>query len=164
MKNWKEYVGYMNIPSTEDGVELDTFSVYYVAATKPSEQQVERQKTLAEQRGEEYHETKCIISIFQEKLDTSEITMTEEEMSEVVENLIETFPIVKSENSVDLERQKINVAKNTFRGPANINFKNSWYYKGSSQHDAPIIVTQYKEKYHVFQHPNFNSYGFNVGQ
>lgn len=40
----------------------------------------------------------------------------------------------------------------------------SVFYKGDSPYDVPLIVSEYKGKYAVYKHPDFEKYGFTVNK
>lgn len=97
-----------------------------------------------------------------------ECTLTEEEMTEEVDALLTSFEpyIVDSAiNRAAIEDEVSFKIKPKCRlGIGNTKYKNSIYYKGDSVTDSPIIVAEFNDRYAVFKHPNFDTYGFVITQ
>jgi len=101
-----------------------------------------------------------------------ECTMTEQEVSEKVEDMLQQFPIARSRfdgpeenkeqaHKIEIQMHSNNVARQTRRGFANKQHGNTHLYVGTSAMDAPIIVAQFEDKFGIFKHPKFDNYGFN---
>ena len=143
MKNWRDYVGYQPIALSDPDPNKTDISLHFLTGIENSDGNVRLQ-------------------ILREKFDLSEVVLTDDEVGNTVEELLLSFPIVSCENIVTVERQKLQVAKDTNRGVATTNYNNTWFYKGTSPTDSPIIVCGLEDKYYVFKHPDFEKYGFNV--
>ncbi len=147
MENWRDYVGYQPISLTDKDPENTTINLFF----------------LTSYRGEGIE-----LRVLKEQFDLSEVVLTDEEVGSKVEELLLSFPKVKLEAKRDMTindmliRNKEAVATASRRGRANTNYNDTWFYKGVSPMDAPIIVCGLDDKYYVFSHPNFKLYGFNV--
>jgi len=139
MDNWKDYVGF------QENKELNksSIAVFYLKVFTENSSLIN-------------------IRILKDNINVSELTLDESEIGKKVEEILTEFPTVKVKNDIDLERSKLDVVKKTRRGYVKTNYKNTWYYKGGSAYDSPIIVMSYNDKYFVFKHPDFKNYGFNV--
>lgn len=146
MKNWKDYVGYQ--PSA---------LVLFYLTTKHT--QIDAKELGYADSGNEVPHISFTIERI--KLKEENFTIPESEVGGVVEQLLYQFPHKEaSTEKFELQRHIVNVARETRRGMANKNWKNVWYYAGSSAFDHPILVTEYNGKYAVVKHPAFEKYGF----
>lgn len=100
------------------------------------------------------------ILIMREKIDESEMTLTEDEVGQAVEDVLSTFPTQEIKSEVDLMRVKNEIARTCRRAHPASYFNGAWYYKGSSIYDSAIYVIGYKGKYAVKKHRDFDKYGF----
>jgi hypothetical protein len=149
--NWREFVGLQPLPAQAGMCFYMEARVDGAVQDEPAANQI----TISV--------LKCAI----------ECTMTEQEVSEKVEDMLQQFPIARSKctqyNTTDIEQaHKIeiqmhsnNVARLTHRGFANKQHGNTHLYVGTSAMDAPIIVAQFEDKFGIFKHPKFDNYGFN---
>lgn len=140
MKNWRDYAGYGEAFPSKEPDKLS--GIYLTSIIKEDET--------------------TTISLERFLIPLTEFNLTEEEVGEKVEELLNQFPIVETKSKSDVERERSRVAKVTRRGFANTQFNNTHFYKGSNGSDAPIIVTHNEGKFHVFKHPKFEQYGFTV--
>lgn len=142
MENWKDYVGFQPIADNYE-IKDDAIPVFFLTV------ETQTSKGIA-------------ISILREKIDQSLFVLTESEVGDKVEEILNEFPQIKIEDEIQLARAKNQVAIVSHRGTANTNYNTTWFYKGINAFDAPIVVSQLVDKYHVFKHPDFEKYGFNV--
>ena len=61
---------------------------------------------------------------------------------------------------IQTQKVKTSIAKISRRGLGNTQYGNAIFYKGNSEFDCPVIVSEYNGNYGVFKHPNFEQYGF----
>ena len=145
MQNWKDYVGFQPINEADFNDTTKPLYAHYLTARDDGASG---------------------FRIFRIPFMSNDVTLTDEEVNVKVEELLTEFPTVhisKNYNpSIDLERAKIQVAKDSMRAAAQTNYNNTWFYKGSYAFDVPIIVCGIDDKYIVLKHPNFEKYGFNV--
>ena len=146
MDNWKDYVGYQPIKELNDQGKAGLFYLVVGPTTETTPA----------------GDTRMFIRIDKEMFLPEDFTLTEAEVGPAIETLMMRFPIINVANMVDLERAKLNVARETRRGVATTNWNDIWYYKGDSPTDSPIIVVSYEGKYAIFEHPKFMTYGFVV--
>jgi len=140
MDNWKDYVGYQ--PLNEEELPKYYNTLIYNVTTKAD------------------GSPDVSVRIMREKIDISEMTLTEDEVGQAVEDVLLTFPTQEIKNEVELMRAKNNVARTSCRAHPNTNFNGAWYYKGSSVTDSAIYVIGYKGQYAVKKHVSFDNYGF----
>lgn len=134
IKNWKDYVGFYK---SEDAPENNEVKIFYLSM----------------------FDSAGAISMKLTKI-KAELNMNEDEVGKWVEDQLKTFPIVECENEFALLRAKNNVARQSCRAPANVNYENVWLYKGSSTTDTALFVVEYDGKFAVLKHPHFEKYGF----
>ena len=93
-----------------------------------------------------------------------ECTLTEEEMIEQVDALLMSFEPYIVGSAIDRaaieDEVSFKIEPKCRLGIGNTKYKNSIYYKGDSVTDSAIIVAEFNDKYAVFKHPNFDTYGF----
>ena len=142
MENWKDYVGFQPVADDYE-IKDDVVPVFFLT--------IETQTS-----------KKIAMAILREKIDQSLFVLTESEVGDKVEEILNEFPQIKIEHEIELARAKNQVAIDSRRGIANTNYNNTWFYKGLNAFDVPIIVSQLGDKYYVFKHPVFEKYGFNV--
>ena len=148
MKNWKDYVGFQPAgPEPRDpftGVMLFYLdSGYTKGETSDWPVQIE-------------------ISIKKVAIVPEEFIISEDHIGDVVQSTLKLFPVIETSNVYERDRERTRVAMNTRRGAANTNFGTTWFYRGNSMFDQPIMVTEYKSKYAIWRHPKFSDYGFNT--
>ena len=141
MKNWRDYVGYQPIALSDPN--NTTIGLHFLTGLANNDGNIS-------------------LRILRENFDLSEVVLTDDEVGDAVEELLQSLPTARCDNVVAIERSKLQVAKDTNRGVATTNYNNTWFYKGTSPTDAPIIVCGLEDKYYVFKHPDFEKYGFNV--
>lgn len=96
-----------------------------------------------------------------------ECTLTEQQVGEVVEKALLSFPPAPvfmcdpytRHPKLIIERVANEIARNSLRGVGNTRWKNVLWYKGESK-DSPIVVVKHNKKFGVFKHPDFDKYGF----
>lgn len=147
MNNWKDYVGYQ--PLNEE--ELPKAYQIVVYTVKPEE----NGSSLVSQRMDVARHMDEV------EIDLSEMTLTEDEVGQAVEDVILTFPTQEIKSIVELQRAKINISRTSRLAPPPINFNAAWYHNGSFT-DSAIYVIGYKGQYAVKKHPDFDKYGFVV--
>jgi hypothetical protein len=136
IEDLKPYIGFQETKEPEDG----TVKILYMKVTENGPMDIN-------------------FSIERHKC---EMNLSEEEAIEQIEALLDSFSDVVENETIIIERAKSQVASKSRRGFANTNYKNSWFYKGTSYSDAPIIVAHHEGKYAIFKHPNFDKYGFKI--
>lgn len=146
MKNWREYVGY------QSGVAIRPMGSIRPAYVRNMFLEVKTQ----------FDGTITNVAFEQHDIPLGEVNLTDEEVGAEVERLLQTFTHRVENDPIEIERAKFRVAHRSKRGPANCNFGKACFYLGSAAFDAPIIVTEYEEKFHIFQNPNFDDYGYIV--
>lgn len=99
-----------------------------------------------------------------------EFIYTEDELNDIIQSVLLEFPDIGIKNDIEIQLDKIAVARKTRRGVANTNYKDVYFYMNQTAKnpharrcDCPIIVAKYQNKYAVFKHPDFENYGFKVG-
>lgn len=149
MENWRDFVGH----------QKTAVAIRPIGKARPNRVRITFFKTSVDVDGE-----KRTTALSVEKLDVplDEVNLTDEEVGVEVERLLHTFAHRSSSDPIDIERAKFGVAKRSMRGSAMTNFGKVWFYRGTSAPDAPIIVAEYQGKFAIFQHPNFDDYGFIV--
>jgi hypothetical protein len=139
MKNWRDYVGYQPLDQYEAPK-----GYYVLTAVKPNAD----------------GSPSGSFTIIREPIDVSEITLTEDQVGQAVEDVMKSFPKKDIITNIDLEQAKVQVAEDTRRAFATTNFGRAWYYHGGSFTDSAIYVIEYRGKYAVKKHPDFDKYGF----
>ena len=110
-----------------------------------------------------------VMSVMKELI---ECTLTEQEVAERVEDMLQQFPIKRSKVDVrpelmtqarliEIDMLKNQVAQATRRGRPNKQHGDTFFYLGDSKTDAPIFVVQFEDKFGIFKHPKFDDFGFN---
>lgn len=137
IKDLKPYIDFYDVKEVED----DTAKVFYmvVESTGPLDMHLEIKSQ------------ECALNL------------TEAEAIKQIDTLFNSFTTTVENNPVEIERAKNTVAKKTRRGRANLNYNNTWFYKGSYKADSPVIVAHCDGRYAVFSHPKFDDYGFRIG-
>lgn len=141
MNNWKDYVAYQ--PLDDEGLPLGYYTLVYTVTTNAN------------------GSTNVSPHIDRVAIDLSEMTLTEDEVGQAVEDVLTTFPTQEIKSIVDLQRAKNNVALTTRHAVPETNFNGAWYFNGSAI-DSAIYVIGYKGQYAVKKHVNFDDYGFVV--
>lgn len=90
-----------------------------------------------------------------------ECIYTLEQVTNLVHEALESFTTkVKINTDIELKSNQLRVAEKCRRGVANTKWNNTWFYKGASPFDAPIIVTHFNNKYAFYKVADFDKYGF----
>jgi hypothetical protein len=133
MKNWKDYVG--DVVELDDVVDIKDQS-YLIATAK---------------------------GVFFDKFVVEDLSdpQTEDTIGDLVEEAFLSFPAIQLTSNYNLQDAKIDVACNTYRSLANVNWNNVWLYQdGVSEEDQALFVFRVEESYYIAKHPNFSKYGF----
>lgn len=83
-------------------------------------------------------------------------TMTLEQALIGAGNWLTTFP--KTDKNILYANNRI--AFNTRRGAGNRKINNITLYKGATKYDCCLAIIKYGERYGIYKHPKFSSYGF----
>lgn len=159
MKNWKDYVGFQ--VTTDYFWHTPTkFNSFYLKV-----------KT----------EGGVAITIERENISPNSFVCDENYIGDVIESLLCSFPKwevepewndpEKNYKKYTIARINNRIAQNSRRGVGNTEFEfdkgTVFYYKGSSELDCPILVSQYysnegSKGFFIAKHPDFDRYGFVV--
>ena len=145
IENWRDLVGYHLIPH-----DVATATPFYLKMTQkePDSEMFESSR-------------KMLMSIL--KGDEINLDLTEEQLCEQLDAILTSFPESEYDND-DLGKKRAanQVARQTYRGPANTEYKNSIFYRSENWVDAAVIVMESKGRYGIFKHPDFDKYGFGL--
>jgi hypothetical protein len=100
------------------------------------------------------------LSIKKHELSPNDFSLTEAEVGDRIEEILQEFPVRDIRNVYELTSAKTKVANDTRRGVANTNVGDVWFYSGTNIVDRPIQVCEINNRYAVFKVPNFAEYGF----
>ena len=139
MNNWKDYVGYQ--PLNEEELPKAYHILVYTVKTDA---------------GGDLFVSPRINRVL---IDVSEMTLTEDEVGQAVEDALLTLPTQEIKSAVELQRAMNNVSLTTRHAVPTTNFNGTWYHN-SSVTDSAIYVIGYKGQYAVKKHPDFDNYGF----
>lgn len=156
MKNWKDYVGLqLSEHDAESGERLSKFLVV--------------------NKEEKYN---FFISLVDIVVLIEEYKYTEDDVGDIVESALMEFPKWDKPLTEEcgLYNIGLQIARQTRRGMGETKFTNgkttSIFYTSKKEHafpiteinkyDAPLVVSEYKGKYAVVKHPDFEKYGFVV--
>lgn len=106
-----------------------------------------------------------------------ECTLRDDQVGEVVEKLLLSFPVYPDELPINLDglqnfharllrqtKAANDIARQARRGVGNTTWGNVLFYKSQGiaaiQADAPIIVVEKDGLFGVFKHPHFEKYGY----
>jgi hypothetical protein len=131
IKNWRDLVGYEEITAPIG-------KVHYMKMTSDSDNSVMMQIMK--------YEVEC--------------TLTEEELCDELDRILTSFSNTCENNSVAIERAKLDSVRKMKRGIPNTKYENAQYYKGTTSYDSPVVVGGFEGKFGIYVHPNFNDYGF----
>lgn len=145
---WRDYAAVQ--PMAENS---ETGMIFYVKASV-------REDSISE-------ETRQLkISVENVAVTNEQLIYTESNIGSAIARTIKGFPKVECNNEFEIWKARNDVARKTKRGQANINYHNSWYYKGKSSVDAPFIVIENiikgQKRYGIWTHPQYEQYGFEV--
>ena len=135
--NWKEYIPFQG-PSDQG---IDKTIVYFVVASNNPE-------------------TKIQLSII--KQEVTDHPYTEDELVTAIKETLATFPKMICTTDIQLEKVKVEIARQSKRGMGNTECDNAIWYKGTSVYDSPLTVSSCNDKYALLKNPNFETYGFVV--
>lgn len=91
--------------------------------------------------------------------------LTEDQLCEQLDTILTSFPKGQYDNSpIGKARAGNQVARQSYRGFAKVEYKNSIFYRGETHHqfDAAVIVAERDGLFGIFKHPDFDQYGFEL--
>jgi hypothetical protein len=145
MENWKDFVGFQPIQIAEDE-KFEGGMVFYLQVLPFENLEIGQFN----------------IEIRKALIPPKEYNILSSEIENKIEEVLKTFPAAEARDQFQLQRLRTNVAIVTRRGAATTNFENVWYYNGKNVFDRPVVVSEYKGKYAIWKHPDFEKYGFRV--
>lgn len=154
MDNWRDYVG-LQLINENDFNSGDPLYIYYI---KPLEGTTVYNQDNTTQPDLSFR-------IDKHAFKAEDVKLSSEETGKLVEQCLSEFPLFDEVQDPDKRERRaaaagIRVARNSNRGTANKSYKNSIFYKGLTQVDAPIFVASCKDAFYVFKHPDFDKWGF----
>jgi hypothetical protein len=153
IENWQDLVGYQ--PFVVDHQQWWRRTLTWLGNLLPGRQQKVYYLT---------HKTepdgRCSIVILSAMVPCN---LTETELHRELDAILTGFPEGSYPFS-DTGKAKagIQVARQSRRGVANAEYKQSIFYCGTSQLDRAVFVAKRGGRYGIFKHPNFDQYGFSL--
>ena len=136
IKNWQDLVGY-------EEIQAPVAKVFYLRTT--------------------YSDTDTSSNVgFSIERGIVECTLTEDALCDELDRILTSFSTTCENNSVAIERAKLDSVRKMKRGIPNTSYKNSQYYKGPSSYDSPVVVGGFEGKFGIYVHPEFDDYGFMI--
>jgi len=139
MKNWKDFVGFQEIDINKSSKGLECAYLMYRTNWK----------------GE------LSLSKASDVVPLADFVYDKDTIGDIVEHEIRTsFPLATDK----FDKESIVTNITTRRGKPNTNFQNVWYYRGEivPDVDCPLFVVRFSDRYAIWKHPLYASYGFKL--